>query len=108
VKRNEKISEESALLMEIREVIRVELRAAQSAVLTAEEAAAFLNIEKSYLYKLTSAGILPFSKPNGKKIYFSRQDLVAWALSNRRSGLEELKSKAASHIAISNICFKKK
>ena len=84
----------------IREVIRTEIRAVQSEVLTSEEAAIFLNIEKSYLYKLTSAGILPFSKPNGKMIYFSKQDLVKWALSKRRSGCDELNSKAATYQAI--------
>src|ERR1700730_15581930 len=94
------ILEDESFLNFIREVIRLEMRAAQSEVLTSEEAAIFLNIEKSYLYKLTSAGILPFSKPNGKMIYFSRQDLVKWALSNRRSGSDELNSKAATYLAI--------
>ena len=84
MKSNGNILEDESFLNFIREVIRSEIRAAQSEVLTSEEAAIFLNIEKSYLYKLTSAGILPFSKPNGKMIYFSRQDLVKWALSNRK------------------------
>ena len=35
-------------------------------VLNPDEAARLLNMAKSYLYKLTSAGILPRSKPNGK------------------------------------------
>ncbi len=84
----------------IREVIHTEMRAVQSEVLTSEEAAIFLNIEKSYLYKLTSAGILPFSKPNGKMIYFSKQDLIKWALSNRRTGNMELDAKAATYLAV--------
>jgi excisionase family DNA binding protein len=96
----ENIQEDESFLNFIREVIRLEMRAAQSEVLTSEEAAIFLNIEKSYLYKLTSGGILPFSKPNGKMIYFSRQDLVKWALSNRRSGSDELNSKAATYLAV--------
>ncbi len=94
------ILENESLLNFIREAIRLEMRAAQSEVLTSEEAAIFLNIEKSYLYKLTSAGIIPFSKPNGKMIYFSRQDLVKWALSNRRSGSDELNSKATTYLGI--------
>ena len=84
----------------IREVIRTEIRAVQSEVLTSQEAAIFLNIEKSYLYKLTSAGILPFSKPNGKMIYFSRQDLIKWALSNRKSGNTESDAKAATYLSV--------
>jgi excisionase family DNA binding protein len=68
-------------------------------VLSSDEAAAFLNLELAYLYKLTSAGIIPFSKPNGKKIYFSRTDLEAWALSNRSSSQQEKATLAATHIA---------
>ena len=94
------ITGDESFLNFIREVIRTELRAVQSEVLTSEEAAIFLNIEKSYLYKLTSAGILPFSKPNGKMIYFSRQDLIKWALSNRKSGSMELDTKAATYLAV--------
>ena len=103
MKDDEKTTEDDALLNSIRKAIRMEMRAAQSEVLTSEEAAAFLNIEKSYLYKLTSAGIIPFSKPNGKMIYFSRQDLVKWALSNRRCGSEELNSRAATYLAVQKI-----
>jgi excisionase family DNA binding protein len=94
------IGGDESFLNFIREVIRTELRAVQSEVLTSEEAAIFLNIEKSYLYKLTSAGILPFSKPNGKMIYFSRQDLIKWALSNRKSGSTELEAKAVTYLAV--------
>jgi excisionase family DNA binding protein len=94
------IQEDESFLNFIREAIRLEMRAVQSEVLTSEEAAIFLNIEKSYLYKLTSAGILPFSKPNGKMIYFSRQDLVKWALSNKKCGNTELEAKAATYLAV--------
>jgi prophage regulatory protein len=64
------------------------------------EAAAFLDIELAYLYKLTHSNTIPFSKPNGKKIYFSKQDLIKWALSNRNSSREELEQKAATYNAI--------
>jgi excisionase family DNA binding protein len=69
-------------------------------ILTADEACLFLDLEKSYLYKLTSAGVLPFSKPNGKKIYFDRQDLETWALANRMPGASERSEKAASYVAL--------
>ncbi len=72
---------------------------ASKKILTAEEAASFLNLEKAYLYKLTSAGIIPFSKPNGKKIYFSRADLETWALSNRSSSLQEKEAAASTYLA---------
>jgi len=46
---------EEPLLQIIRRAIPDEIRLSQSEVLTAEEAACFLGLEKSYLYKLTSS-----------------------------------------------------
>jgi excisionase family DNA binding protein len=83
----------------IRRAIRDEMRLAQSDVLTAEEAARFLGLEKSYLYKLTSSGVLPYSKPNGKRIYFARKDLVDWALSNRKKSCAEMETEAFTFMA---------
>lgn len=51
-------------------------------VLNIDEACEFLGYKKSYIYRLTSMGILPFSKPNGKKLYFDRDKLERWMLSN--------------------------
>jgi len=45
---------------------------------TFAEAAKYLDISKSYLYKLTSLGKIPHFKPYGKKIYFRKEDLDEW------------------------------
>jgi excisionase family DNA binding protein len=55
-------------------------------VLNFEEGCAYLGYKKSYVYKLISAGKLPYSKPNGKKIYFDRLKLEEWMLSNAYDG----------------------
>ena len=39
-------------------------------VLSFEEASRFLNLSKSYLYKLTSGNLIPHYKPQGKMLYF--------------------------------------
>ena len=39
-------------------------------ILTIEEAAEFLSVSKSYLYKQTSAQAIPHYKPTGKRCYF--------------------------------------
>ena len=51
-------------------------------VLSLEEGCQYLGYKKSYVYKLISAGKIPYSKPNGKKIYFDRGKLEDWMLSN--------------------------
>jgi len=63
------------------EEIKLALRNSKT-VFTPKEAAGYMTIAPSTLYKLTSAGIIPFSKPNGKLIYFSKAGLDQWLLSN--------------------------
>jgi excisionase family DNA binding protein len=72
-------------------------------VLTFEQGCQYLGYAKSYVYKLTSAGILPYSKPNGKSIFFDKQLLENWMLSNANGGGRPEKEKEAStYIAINN------
>lgn len=46
--------------------------------LDVKEACRYLNISDSFIYKLTSTKKLPYSKPNGKKIWFRKSDLDVW------------------------------
>lgn len=66
-------------------------------VLTAAEAAAYLGISKSYLYKLTMGKQIPFYKPTGKLCYFERGELNKWLLQNRCSTDAELEDKAQAY-----------
>ena len=68
-------------------------------VLSADEAAAYLNVSKSYLYKLTMARKIPFSKPLGKMCYFDRLELEAWLLSNRVATSDEITERAQAYCA---------
>jgi excisionase family DNA binding protein len=58
-------------------------------VLSFDEAAIFLNFSKSYLYKLTSGRSIPYYKPQGKKCYFTKTELLAWVLRNRQTPKSE-------------------
>jgi len=63
-------------------------------VLTFDEACDYTGISRSYLYKLTSAGQIPFSKPNGKIIFFSKSKLDTWMLRNKRKSNDEIEDEA--------------
>ncbi len=63
-------------------------------VLTSEEAARYMGISKSYLYKLTMRQQIPFYKPMGKMCYFKRDELEQWLLQNRYETAEELEERA--------------
>ena len=58
-------------------------------ILSVEEAAEFLNMKPSYLYKLTSDKKITFFKPLGKLIYFKRSDLEAFLLRNESPVINE-------------------
>ena len=65
---------------------------------TLVEAAKFLDLSPSHLYKLTSERKIPHFKPNGKKIYFDESELVQWLKRNPARTREETEEKAASYI----------
>ena len=77
-------------------------------VLTFKEGCAYLGYAKSYVYKLTSSKVLPFSKPNGKFIFFDRHKLDDWMLSNESSSYKEIQVKAATYLNTNQIKFKRK
>lgn len=52
-------------------------------VLSVEEAAHFMSIARSSLYKMTSDRSIPFYRPNGKMIYFEKADIQEWIRKNR-------------------------
>lgn len=68
----------------------------QKEVLNFNEAAIYLEVSHSHLYKLTSTGKIPSYKPNGKKLYFNREELNEWLLSNRQASIAEIEEEAQS------------
>ncbi|GFD77089.1 hypothetical protein KUL113_65090 [Tenacibaculum sp. KUL113] len=67
-------------------------------VLTFEEACEYTGLKPSYLYKKTSTKQIPFSKPNGGKIFFNKEKLDNWLLQNESKSNLEIEQKAHSYI----------
>lgn len=63
-------------------------------VLTFSEASEYTGMSKSTLYKLTSSRKIPHYKPNGKMVYFEREELDKWLLSNRITPQSEIEETA--------------
>ena len=63
-------------------------------ILTLEEAAIFLGISKSCLYKMTHNQVVPFYKPNNKIVYFVRTELIKWIRSCRVASMDQIESEA--------------
>lgn len=66
-------------------------------VLTLKEVAEYTGLSRSYLYKLTMSQQIPFYRPNGKCLYFNRQELEQWLQSNRVSTQAELAQNAQTY-----------
>lgn len=72
-------------------------------VLTSDEAAKYMGISKSYLYKLTMNREIPHYKPMGKVVYFDRKELEEWLKRNKISTVEEIQMNAIDYCIRNNI-----
>lgn len=71
-------------------------------VLTLDECSDFTGLSKSHLYKLTSTNQIPHYKPQGKKVYFDKKELVTWLKSRRVATNKELETEAANYLIKKN------
>lgn len=78
------------------EKLLLESKAERHKPLTLEQARRYLMMSKSYLYKLTSSGKIPFYRaPGGRILYFDWDELENWAYSNRVKTKAELKKNSS-------------
>lgn len=79
---------ETALLRKMVDGLKQEVEKVKSVVyaskevLNLEEAAMFLGISKSSLYKMTHNQVIPYFKPNNKMVYFEKSELLKWLRQN--------------------------
>lgn len=85
------------VLTEIRELKKLiyEQNMLQKEVLNFNEAAVYIEVSHSHLYKLTSTGTIPAYKPNGKKLYFNREELNRWLLTNRQTSISDIEEEVS-------------
>jgi len=65
--------------------------------LTLEEACEYTGYKLSYMYKLTSRGEIPHYK-RGKKVFFDKDELDAWMISNKVQDLTTIARQAIRNI----------
>ncbi len=70
----------------------------QKAVLNFDEACKYLDVSPSHLYKLTSQKQIPHFCPQGKKLYFRRDEIDTWLQRNRQSAADEIDKMATDYI----------
>jgi excisionase family DNA binding protein len=70
----------------------------QKPVLNFQEATRYLEVSDSHLYKLTSRKEIPHFCPNGKKLYFKRDELDLWLQRNRQTTVAEIEQQASEYL----------
>ena len=68
------------------------LNLSSKSVLSLEEFCIYTGYSKSRTYKLTSARLVPHSKPMDKSIFFSKEETDQWLLKNPIKMITTLKS----------------
>ena len=96
-------NKEEVLLSKIEELtLKLEkieqLLLTQKKVLNFNEVMLYTNLSKSYLYQLTSNGGIPCYKPNGKHIYFNKEEIENWLLNNRKMSNIELEEVSNNYL----------
>ncbi len=77
---------EQEILLKLTEIENL-LRGKQSDLLNLNQAAQYLSISNSQLYKYTSQRKIPFHKPAGKYLYFFKGELNEWIKRNEECRL---------------------
>lgn len=63
-------------------------------ILNTEELSDYTGFKKSYIYKLVHTNSIPFSKPNGKVLFFERKKIDNWLLKNSHKSNDEIQQEA--------------
>lgn len=65
-------------------------------ILTVEDLINYTGFSRSYIYKLVHKKIIPYSKPNGKSLFFQKKDIDNFLLRNKSKSLYEIEQEAIS------------
>ena len=87
---------EETILKRLDQIQKLTLLSAKK-MLNMDDVAMLTGLSKNYVYRLTCTHALPFYKPNGKQIYFDREDIEAWMRSNRVDSVAESESAASAY-----------
>lgn len=86
----------NAKLKNIEHLITVQLFM-NKPIFNIDEVSTYTGLSKLYLYKLTSKNGIPHYKPNGKNVFFKKEEIDNWLLRNRQSTNEEIEAEAINY-----------
>ena len=89
---------ENIILEKLTNIENLLLKGQTEKPLTFDEAARYLDVSKSHLYKLTSANKIPHYKPQGKRLYFAKCELNTWLCRNPIKTTGKIEQQADDYI----------
>ncbi len=84
------------ILLQLEELKKVMLL--QKEVFTIDELSLYTGYTVDYIYKMVHQGVIPYSKPNGKKLFFVKEEIVSWLSANKHKSDQELEIQANSYL----------
>lgn len=67
-------------------------------ILNVEDLINYTGYKRSYIYKLVHKNIIPYSKPNGKTLFFEKSEINKWLLKNKSLSNSEIEKEAINYI----------
>ena len=66
-------------------------------ILSVEELKKYTGFKKSYIYHLVHQNKIPYSKPNGKYLFFERSEIDQWLLKNKSISQDQILENARKY-----------
>lgn len=85
------------VLKQLADIRKFSLLAAKN-VLDVDDVVVLTGLSKGFVYKLTCRKEIPHYKPNGKLLYFDRQEIESWMKQNRVNTIEEAEQTASKYL----------
>ncbi|MDM1086720.1 helix-turn-helix transcriptional regulator [Myroides odoratimimus] len=67
-------------------------------ILSVEELEKYTGFKKSYIYHLAHFSKIPYSKPNGKYLFFQKSEIDEWLLKNKSLSDDQIQEKAREYV----------
>lgn len=67
-------------------------------ILNVEDLINYTGYKRSYIYKLVHNNILPYSKPNGKTLFFVKAEIDSWLLQNKSKSISQIEDEANDYV----------
>lgn len=69
----------------------------QKEMINVQELSDYIGMSTSSIYKLVYNNIIPFYKPNGKILYFDREEINTWLRQNKSQSVSQIEQQALEY-----------